>query len=103
MLWKPMLDRGLALLLLIPGLPLVMLLVAVVRLTSRGPGIYSQSRVGKGGRIFTMYKLRSMRIDAETNRGVETVDVLSQLALELAGAIELQESRATSLEGAIVR
>jgi len=69
MLWKPLLDRGLALLLLIPGLPLIGVIVALVKLTSRGPGVYSQLRVGKGGRIFTMYKLRSMRVDAEAATG----------------------------------
>ena len=67
--WKTLFDRGLALLLLVPGLPLIGLLVALVRLTSRGPGVYSQRRVGLGGRVFTMYKLRSMRIDAEAGTG----------------------------------
>jgi len=67
--WKPLLDRGLALCLLIPGLPLIAVLVAIVRLTSRGPGIYSQLRVGRNGQVFTMYKLRSMRSDAEAATG----------------------------------
>jgi lipopolysaccharide/colanic/teichoic acid biosynthesis glycosyltransferase len=67
--WKSLLDRALALLLLVPGLPLIAILVALVRLTSRGPGIYRQQRVGRGGRVFTMYKLRSMRIDAEAASG----------------------------------
>jgi lipopolysaccharide/colanic/teichoic acid biosynthesis glycosyltransferase len=67
--WKVTLDKVLAALLLIPGLPLLGVLIVLVRLTSRGPGIYSQLRVGKGGRHFTMYKLRSMRIDAEAGTG----------------------------------
>lgn len=62
-------DRMLAGLLLVISAPLVGLLVLLVRLTSRGPGIFRQTRVGQGGRIFTMYKLRSMRIDAEAGRG----------------------------------
>jgi lipopolysaccharide/colanic/teichoic acid biosynthesis glycosyltransferase len=66
---KRWLDRGLGLLLLIPALPLVALLVAAIRATSRGPGIFSQVRVGKSGKIFTMYKLRSMRLDAEAGTG----------------------------------
>lgn len=67
--WKILLDKALAAVLLIPGLPLVCMLVVLVRLTSRGPGIYSQLRVGKGGKHFTMYKLRSMRLDAEAGTG----------------------------------
>lgn len=67
--WKSIFDRVVALVLLVPGLPLIGLLVALVRLTSRGPGIYRQQRVGREGRVFTMYKLRSMRIDAEAGTG----------------------------------
>jgi lipopolysaccharide/colanic/teichoic acid biosynthesis glycosyltransferase len=66
---KSALDRATGFALFVLTLPLVVLLVALVRLTSRGPGIYWQARVGKGGRIFTMYKLRSMRIDAEASSG----------------------------------
>jgi len=67
--WKPYLDRVLACLLLIPGLPLIGLLMLLVRATSRGPGIFRQVRVGKGGRRFTMYKIRTMRQDAEAKSG----------------------------------
>jgi lipopolysaccharide/colanic/teichoic acid biosynthesis glycosyltransferase len=66
---KEVLDRIAGLVLLLPILPLIGLLVALVRLTSRGPGVFAQKRVGKKGRIFTMYKLRSMRIDAEARTG----------------------------------
>jgi lipopolysaccharide/colanic/teichoic acid biosynthesis glycosyltransferase len=66
---KGVLDRALGLILLIPAAPVIALLVAAIRATSRGPGIYSQVRVGKGGVNFTMYKLRSMRSDAEAGSG----------------------------------
>jgi len=67
--WKGILDRGLAAVLLVPGIPIIGLSIALVRLTSKGPGIYSQTRVGKGRRIFTMYKIRTMRHDAEDETG----------------------------------
>lgn len=67
--WKHLLDRTAALALMIPGLPLIGILVILIRLTSRGPGIYRQERVGKDGKGFTMYKLRSMRSDAEAKTG----------------------------------
>jgi lipopolysaccharide/colanic/teichoic acid biosynthesis glycosyltransferase len=69
LLWKTIVDRTFALLLLIPGLPLIALLLVVVRITSRGPGLYRQVRVGQGRRPFVMYKLRSMRVDAEARSG----------------------------------
>jgi sugar transferase (PEP-CTERM system associated) len=48
----------------------VMLLVAVaIKLTSRGKVLYQQQRVGLNGRIFTVYKFRSMRQDAEAATG----------------------------------
>jgi lipopolysaccharide/colanic/teichoic acid biosynthesis glycosyltransferase len=66
---KEVLDRLLGLVLLVLALPVIAILVVAVRLTSRGPGVYRQVREGKNGRIFTMYKLRSMRIDAEAKSG----------------------------------
>lgn len=58
-------HRLVAAILLIPALPIIGFLVLLVRLTSRGPGLYRQTRVGIHGLIYTMYKIRTMRIDAE--------------------------------------
>lgn len=62
---KRTLDIVLTTLALIP-LSVVMLAVAIfVKLDSPGPIIYKQTRVGKGGRLFTIYKFRSMRVGAD--------------------------------------
>src|SRR5688572_22667991 len=53
-------DFVLAVLMLAPALPLLVACVVLVRLTSRGPAIYTQSRVGRGGTVFTLYKIRTM-------------------------------------------
>ena len=66
---KAIIDRVAGLILLIISLPMIALLVLTIRLSSKGPGIYSQVRVGRGGRHFTMYKLRTMRTDAESRTG----------------------------------
>jgi lipopolysaccharide/colanic/teichoic acid biosynthesis glycosyltransferase len=64
-----MANRILASILLIPCLPAMGLLWAIVRLTSPGPAIFQQRRVGIGGVVFTLYKIRTMRIDAESKTG----------------------------------
>jgi lipopolysaccharide/colanic/teichoic acid biosynthesis glycosyltransferase len=51
------------------SLPVILLVLILIKLTSRGPGIYTQERVGKDGRIFTLYKLRTMTQDAEKHSG----------------------------------
>ncbi len=47
--------------------PLLALIYVLVWCTSRGPGIYKQVRVGKGEKLFWIYKFRTMRVDAEKN------------------------------------
>ncbi len=44
--------------------PIMILLAIAIRLDSRGPVIYRQKRVGKDGKIFTLYKFRSMRVES---------------------------------------
>jgi lipopolysaccharide/colanic/teichoic acid biosynthesis glycosyltransferase len=66
---KERIERLVAAILLIPGIPLIGLLMLLVRLHSRGPGIYRQARLGKNARVFQMYKIRTMRCDAEANSG----------------------------------
>jgi exopolysaccharide biosynthesis polyprenyl glycosylphosphotransferase len=47
--------------------PLTLLTALAVYLDSDGPILYCQERVGEGGRRFTVYKFRSMRVDAESS------------------------------------
>ncbi len=67
--WKGLTDPILAAILLVPGLPIIAVLVLLIRLNSKGPGIFRQKRVGKNGRVFTMYKLRTMAQNAEAKTG----------------------------------
>jgi exopolysaccharide biosynthesis polyprenyl glycosylphosphotransferase len=59
---------GSIMLLAIFGLPML-ILAALVKLTSAGPVLYLQVRMGLGGKPFTMLKFRSMRLDAEEETG----------------------------------
>lgn len=63
------LDVVAAALLLVMTTPAIVLAMAVVRLSSRGPAIYSQRRVGRYGREFTIFKLRTMQHNCERLSG----------------------------------
>jgi sugar transferase (PEP-CTERM system associated) len=66
---KRMIDVVSAVVGLVLSLPIILLMAAIVKLTSPGPAFYSQRRVGCDGRLFTVYKLRSMCNDAERHTG----------------------------------
>jgi exopolysaccharide biosynthesis polyprenyl glycosylphosphotransferase len=62
---KGAVDRSVAATALLIALPAIAVCAALVRLSSPGPAIFRQVRVREHGRTFTMYKLRTMTVDAE--------------------------------------
>ncbi len=66
---KEIVDIILGAIVLLLMLPILGLCAAIIKLSSRGPVMYKQIRVGKDGRIFRMYKLRTMYVDAESTSG----------------------------------
>ncbi len=62
---KPWLDFALASVLLFFTAPLIILFMVLMRLSSRGAWVYVQKRLGLGGRVFTLYKIRTMYQDSE--------------------------------------
>ncbi len=69
--WEPseVLQVLLAALALIFLAPLLLLITLAVKLTSPGPALYRGARVGKGGRVFTIYKFRTLEVGAEQKIG----------------------------------
>jgi len=61
---KQIFDIGAAIVLLLFTLPLWAVLAALIRLDSKGPALFSQMRVGRGGRPFELYKFRTMCVEA---------------------------------------
>lgn len=68
---KGVLEWLVTLVLFVLALPCIALCALLVRLTSRGPVIYSQTRVGRGGVPFQIYKLRTMHHDCEKASGAQ--------------------------------
>jgi len=78
LLLKEILDVSISLPLLAASLPLMLLVGALVRLTSRGPAFFRQERMGRHGRLFRMLKFRSMYVDAgdAPPQSIEPPDIL---------------------------
>jgi exopolysaccharide biosynthesis polyprenyl glycosylphosphotransferase len=68
-LFKEIFDVGIAAVLLLLSFPLLCLAMGCIKLTSAGPIFYRQRRVGRDGREFVMYKLRTMIDRAEAGTG----------------------------------
>lgn len=65
---KRALDFVLAGIALIILLPILLLIAALIRLTSPGPAVFRQQRCGLNGRRFTLFKFRTMVMDAESRK-----------------------------------
>lgn len=66
---KAFTDVAIASIMLLATLPVLLVLLALVKLTSPGPAIYRQIRLGRDGRAFALFKIRTMRQDCERQSG----------------------------------
>ncbi|MRX48305.1 sugar transferase [Pedobacter puniceum] len=64
---KKILDYSFAIIVLTLFSPLFLIIYILIKIDSKGPGIYQQERIGKDGQPFNIYKFRTMFIDAEKN------------------------------------
>lgn len=49
--------------------PILLIIAILIKLTSKGPVIFKQQRIGKNGKVYWMYKFRSMTVGAEQQEG----------------------------------
>lgn len=75
MVYKDLMDRSMAFALLIVLSPLLLSIAAAVKLTSRGPALFRQTRIGTAGVPFTIFKFRTMAVGADRQ-----LDVLRHLS-----------------------
>ncbi len=54
--------------------PILLILSILIKITDKGPILYKQERVGEDGKIFNIYKFRSMKVDAEAASGPKFAD-----------------------------
>ncbi|MFN3231941.1 MAG: TIGR03013 family XrtA/PEP-CTERM system glycosyltransferase [Alphaproteobacteria bacterium] len=71
---KRAIDLGSSLILLVLTAPIMLITALAIAVTSPGPVLYRQERVGQGGKTFTLNKFRSMRADAESDSGPQWAD-----------------------------
>ena len=69
LLRKRLLSLIVSVLLLAIFSPVILLLLLLIKLDSSGPVFHKQERVGQNGRVFTLWKFRSMHRDAERDTG----------------------------------
>ena len=67
---KNLVEFNISLFLLILFIPVIILFGLLIKIEDGGPVFYSQKRSGLNGKIFNVYKLRSMKINSEKNKAV---------------------------------
>jgi lipopolysaccharide/colanic/teichoic acid biosynthesis glycosyltransferase len=83
--WKRWSDCAIAAPLLVLTAPVILLAVVLVRLTSPGPGIYTQTRLGLNRRPFIIYKVRTMTHNCEAGTGARWSTGKSDARITLVG------------------
>ncbi len=75
-IFKRAFDIAFSLGVLILGMPIYIVMALITKITSAGPVLYGQERVGRDGKPFTIYKFRSMYVDAEKSGPVLSAGML---------------------------
>ncbi|AQG81311.1 sugar transferase [Spirosoma montaniterrae] len=71
-------DIAFSLGVLILGMPIYLIMALITKITSAGPVLYGQERIGRDGKPFTIYKFRSMYVDAEKSGPVLSAGTLDR-------------------------
>ena len=94
---KPVIDRLAAALILVVAAPVLLVVAAAIRITLGSPVIFRQTRLGLDRKPFTVYKFRSMRVDADPDVHRRFLDL--QRTLGAAGLQRFSDPRAMFAAG----
>ncbi len=100
---KRLFDVLVSSMLVVAFAPVLLIIMLLIKLDSKGPIFYKSKRAGSGYKIFDFYKFRSMRVDAD--KELDKLQVLNQYAAEKGGAAFVKiknDPRVTKL-GAFLR
>jgi lipopolysaccharide/colanic/teichoic acid biosynthesis glycosyltransferase len=102
---KRILDIVLASLLLVVTSPLLIVAAILIKLTSPGPVLFRQTRIGLHERPFTMLKLRTMRVgcDDSTHREFNTRELMGELPDDLDGVFKPEDDPRITPVGRFLR
>ncbi len=81
-IWKRVADVSVSAVALVLLLPLFALAAALIKIDSRGPAFFVQDRVGRHGRVFGIYKFRTMNAEAGIAKPNFTRSDLSQISFQ---------------------
>jgi hypothetical protein len=87
----PLWEKGIALLLLLLLSPLLLVLLTWVKVVSPGPALFFSKRIGKGGEIFRLFKLRTMVPDAPQVVSIDLRTVVPKNDGRLIGSLDPAE------------
>lgn len=99
---KRIFDIAFSLLMLTLLMPLFLLLVLAIRLTSRGRAIYPHERVGRGGKVFKCYKFRTMYKDSDSRLNT-ILSTHPDLQKEWTRSFKLKKDPRVTLIGRLLR
>lgn len=100
---KRVMDLFLALIVLIVLSPILLLTVLLIKIDSPGKAVYTQKRVGRYGKIFHMYKFRSMVQDADDNFHASHIEAYANGTLDLENGNKILDDPRITRMGKIIR
>ena len=107
---KRLVDVAASLFVVVVGFPFFLAIALLIKLTSKGPVLFAQERIGENGEVFTLFKFRTMRLDTDdaihrefTRRFIEGRLVNSAVDEKSSSVYKLKEDPRVTAVGRFLR